>query len=108
MDDDRKLEALHARVAELEAQNHELRAASPSAPAAHDRTTAGRWRAVVAAVLITVAVVLAPVATLGTWARTQLVDTERFVQTFAPLAHEPAVQSFVSDQVMDAIDENLE
>lgn len=109
MDDDRKLEALHARVAELEAQNHELRAASPSAPgAAHDRTTAGRWRAVVAAVLITVAVVLAPVATLGTWARTQLVDTERFVQTFAPLAHEPAVQSFVSDQVMDAIDENLD
>lgn len=58
--------------------------------------------------LLVVAALLAPVAVLGSWARFQLVDTERFIATFAPLAEDPAVQSFVSDQVVSAIDEHLD
>ncbi len=67
-----------------------------------------RLRTVIAALLIAVSVVLAPVAVLGSWARTQLVDTDSFVHTFAPLAGDPAVQSFVTDQVTQAIDDNLD
>lgn len=66
-----------------------------------------RFRTAVAALLIAVSVILAPVAVIGTWARAQLVDTDRFVQTFAPLAAEPAVQSFLTDQVTQAIVERV-
>ncbi|MGA4668339.1 hypothetical protein ACPCG0_00840 [Propionibacteriaceae bacterium Y1923] len=67
-----------------------------------------RFRTVLAVVLLTLAVTLAPVAAVGTWARAQLVDTERFVATFAPLAHDPEVQEFIVTQVTDAIDTNLD
>ncbi|HWV50149.1 MAG TPA: hypothetical protein VN035_11910, partial [Microbacterium sp.] len=63
---------------------------------------------IVAGVLLVVAVLLAPIAVLGTWARLQLVDTDRFVATFAPLAENPQVQSYISDQAMVAIDENVD
>lgn len=67
-----------------------------------------RLRTVIAALVIAVSVILAPVAVVGTWARGQLVDTDRFVQTFAPLAGDPAVQSFLTDRVTQAVDDNLD
>lgn len=87
------VEELQARVAELEQENALLRTGRPGFS----------WRSVVAGLLIVVGLILAPVAVLGTWARVQLVDTDRFVSTFAPLAQDPDVQAFVSDQVSDAV-----
>lgn len=95
-----EVEALRARVAELEAQH------SPSTVA--PQRAAARARTALAVVLVTVAAVLAPIAVLGTWARAELVNTERFVQTFAPLAEEPEVQAFVTQQAVQAIDENVD
>lgn len=68
----------------------------------------GLWRSILAALLIGVSVIAAPIAVLGSWARIQLVDTERFVRTFAPLADDPGVQALVTTQVMHGIDENLD
>lgn len=88
---------LRRRVADLERENERLRSTSAS-------RSGGDWaRTAIAVVLIAVGLLLAPVAALGTWARLQLVDTDRFVSTFAPLAEDPEIQAFVSDEVTTAI-----
>ena len=58
--------------------------------------------------LVVVALLLAPVAVITAWARIQLVDTDQFVATFAPLAEEPAVQAYIGDQVTAAIEEQVD
>ena len=58
--------------------------------------------------MITISVVLAPIAAIGTWAHGQLADTDRFVQTFAPLAQEPEVQALIASQVTDAIEASVD
>lgn len=58
--------------------------------------------------ILVIAALLAPVALIGSWVRAELIDTDRFVQTFAPLAREPAVQSFVADQAVAAVEANVD
>ena len=48
-----------------------------------------RGRTAAAIVLVVIGLLLAPVAVISGWARLELVDTDRFVATFAPLAEEP-------------------
>ncbi|WP_312167578.1 hypothetical protein [Microbacterium sp.] len=94
-----ELDDLRARVQSLEEENASLRVPRKS-----------RWsvRSIVSGIILVLAIILAPTAAIGTWARTQLVDTDQFVATFAPLANDPAVQDFVADQVVIAIDEQLD
>lgn len=57
---------LAARLAELEAENAQLRAASGVAePAA--RPSRGRWRAAVSALCIVIAAILVPVSIATAW-----------------------------------------
>lgn len=93
-----ELDDLRVRVRELEQENAVLRE-----PRRRPRITG-----VIAVVALVLAVLLAPIATMGTWARLQLVDTDRFVATFAPLAADPDVQDFVADQVNAAILESVD
>lgn len=93
-----ELDELRERVLTLERENDELRAPRRRI----------RGKSILGAVLLVLAVVLAPVATMGTWARLQVVDTDRFVATFAPLASDPDVQDFVADEVTTAIDEQVD
>ena len=62
------------------------------------------------AVLIIVALLLAPVAILAGYAKSQLTSTDTFVSTLAPLAGDPAVQQVVSKAVAETVkaDLNLE
>ncbi|MEI5584284.1 MULTISPECIES: hypothetical protein [unclassified Agromyces] len=111
-------EELRARIAELEAENRSLRAAVPevpaaagaraatSAPAARPRRHRGRTVAAVA--LVVIGLLLAPVAVVSAWARLQLIDTDRFVSTFAPLGEDPAVQAYIGDEVVGAIEEQVD
>lgn len=92
---------LHARLRALEEENAALRAA----PRRRRRVA---MRSVISGILVVVALLLAPVAAIGGWARMQLVDTDRFVSTFAPLADDPAVQELVASQVATAIEESLD
>ncbi len=98
-----EIDELRARIAELEGENAALRESADASP-----VRSGRARTAVAVILIILGLLLAPVAAIGTWARLELVDTERFVSTFAPLADDPAVQAFVADEVTTAIDENVD
>ncbi|WP_308797067.1 hypothetical protein [Agromyces silvae] len=106
---------LEARIAQLEAENSALRrtqtdrgAGGGGAEPPATRTGAQRWRTVVAVICVVVGLVLAPIALLTAWARLELVDTDRFVSTFAPLAEDPDVQAFVGDQVTAAIEEQVD
>lgn len=88
---------LRARVAELERQ---LAAEQPPiavTPAA--RRPRQRWRTLTATVLITLGCLLAPLAVVAVWASDEVSDTDRYVQTVAPLAQDPAVQEAVTDEV---------
>lgn len=67
-----------------------------------------RWRSILSGLVLVFVVVLAPVAVLGSWAQMQLVDTQRFVDTFAPLADEPEIQTLVADQVKRGIEDKVD
>jgi hypothetical protein len=110
---------LEARIAALEAENAALRAdrvvdgdveeRSDAAASVQARPARRRWgRTAGAVVLVVVGLLLAPVAVISAWARLELVDTERFVATFAPLAEDPAVQAYIGDEVTAAIEEQVD
>jgi hypothetical protein len=105
---------LTARIAALEAENAQLRAAAAArttpvvagtpvvAPPA-DRRRPGR--AAAATVLIVLGALLAPVAVVGVWAQDLVTDTDRYLATVGPLAEDPQIQSAVTNRVTGAIAE---
>jgi hypothetical protein len=97
-----EVERLRQRVAQLELEL--AAAAHPPAPADREHAErSARWRAVTAAVLITLSCALAPLSVTAVWASRQVSDTDRYVETVAPLANDPAVQSTIADAVTRAI-----
>ncbi|WP_426324792.1 hypothetical protein [Microbacterium sp. E-13] len=100
--------ALRARLDALEAENARLRAGSPPPEPPAERARGNRWRAFLSALCIVIATILVPVSIVAAWARVELVDETRFVETFAPLADDPQVQALVADQVSTAIEDSLD
>jgi len=104
---------LRARVARLESENSALRTQLEVEPPGGNgaptsaRRGRGRGWTVLAVVLIVLGCVMAPLAVVGGWAKSTLTDTDTFVATYAPLAHDAAVQGFVIDQATAAINQNL-
>lgn len=101
----REIDELRAKVATLEAENLQLQQGSGTVSKPRN---ARRARGVTALILVLVSVLLAPVALLGSWARAELVDTTRFVETFAPLAQDPEVQTFIAGEVSTGIKQNVD
>lgn len=60
-------------------------------------------RRVLAPVLLVLACLLVPLGTLSTWARYEIGDSDRYVDTMAPLATDPSVQNAVADSVTTEI-----
>jgi len=85
-----RLESLRAEVAKLEADLGQ-------APTARART-GGWWRTVVVA-CIAVLAIIAPLTVVATWAHDQVADTDRFVETVAPLAENPDIQAAISTRL---------
>ncbi|MBN9612803.1 MAG: hypothetical protein J0H64_04985, partial [Actinobacteria bacterium] len=98
-----ELAEMQARIEALEDQNRTLRDEVRGSTKGR-----GRARAALAAVLVLLSILIAPIAVLGSGTRYELVYADRFGQTFAPLAEKPEVQRFVTDQVVVAIDENMD
>jgi hypothetical protein len=65
-------------------------------------------RRIIAALLIIVATVLAPVAIVGLWAERTLTDTQVFVETIAPLADDPQVRQVVATEVSASLVEAVD
>jgi hypothetical protein len=62
-----------------------------------------RWRRILAAVLIVLGCVIAPVSVLGVWIHNTLLDTDQYVDTIGPLASDPAVQDALADRITNAV-----
>lgn len=107
-------------VERLQAENERLRdevqAASTVPIAGPDaaevvppkRRRRGRGRTAASVVLVVLGLVLAPLAVVTSWTEGQLADTEAFVSTFAPLAHDDAVKAFVVTEVMTVVEEQVD
>ena len=95
MSDPDEVRRLRERVAQLEAELAAGQHATTREPAGRRES----WRTVVSAVLITLACLLAPLSATAVWASRQVSDTNRYLETVAPLAHDPAVQRTISDAV---------
>lgn len=73
-------------------------------PAGPRRTGRGDWwRSPVVVVCVVLLGLLAPLTVVATWAHDQVSDTDRYVETVAPLAEDPAIQEVVSDRVTEAL-----
>ncbi|HEY6708573.1 MAG TPA: hypothetical protein VJB61_13400 [Actinomycetota bacterium] len=90
-----ELERLRAEVARLRAT---APVAAPERPPGRPPGS-GRWRAVVAGLLVVVGCVLAPLSVVAVWTRNQVTNTDRYVATVSPLASDPAIQAAVADQI---------
>ncbi|MFD0143562.1 MULTISPECIES: hypothetical protein [unclassified Streptomyces] len=93
---DRELEALRARVAALEAE------------AARPPVRRHRLRSFFAALLIVLGCVLAPLGIVAAWTADTIGDTDRYVETVAPLASDPDVQAAVANRVTGAVMEHID
>src|SRR5215213_3565761 len=90
-----ELERLRAEVARLRA----TAPAGPPEPPPARPPGRGRWRTVVAGLLVVVGCVLVPLSAVAVWTRNQVTDTDRYVATVSPLARDPAIQAAVADQI---------
>jgi len=100
--DNGEVARLNARIAVLESELADARSAPPPVPPEQQmghREGRERWRTIVAGVLITVACLLAPLSVLAVWSSNTVSNTDRYVQTVAPLANDPDVQAAVTDAV---------
>ncbi|MEU6671974.1 hypothetical protein [Streptomyces sp. NPDC046727] len=81
----------------------ELRARVAALEGARARPARHHVRSFVAAVLIVIGCVLAPLSVVAAWAADELDDTDRYVATVAPLASNPDVQNAVAGRATDAL-----
>ncbi len=65
------------------------------------------WRAPVAALLIVIGCVLAPLSVVGVWTANQVSDTNRYIANVEPLIHDPAIQNALTDKITVAITSHL-
>lgn len=106
MVDDDELARLRAQVAALRTELDQR----DSSPAQLPRWTGSgskRWRLTFAGLFIALGAILAPTSVVATWAHDVIGDTERYMETVAPLASDPAVKRAVTDRVTEVIVESL-
>ncbi|WP_228564434.1 hypothetical protein, partial [Catenulispora rubra] len=58
--------------------------------------------------LLTLAALLSPLAVASVWMADEVADTDRYVATVAPLAHDPAIQTAITTRVSTAIVNQLD
>lgn len=102
--DPAEVERLRLQVAEL---REELATTAPS-PTSVTPHHPGRWRSIFAVCLVVVGCVLAPLAVVSVWASSEVSDTNRYVQTVAPLADNAAVQAAVTDDITRQISNRVD
>src|SRR3954470_14961432 len=100
LEDRAELERLRAEVLRLRA---EATTGGPKAPPRR-RRSAGHWgRTLVGGLLILVSCVLAPLSVVAVWARSEVTDTDRYVDTVAPLGRDPAIQHAVTESLTNVV-----
>lgn len=90
---------LQAEVDRLRAENEALRARG---------MTRERTRRASVVFLLVLGCGLAALSVVAIWLRVTLLDTDRYVETVAPIAAEPAVQNAVADRLSTAINDRID
>jgi len=98
-DERQELERLRAELADLRGARRT--GEEPAVTSA--RPGRGRRHTVAAVLVLILACLLAPVSVVAVWAKSQVFDTDRYVETVAPLANDPAVQNMVTARITDEI-----
>ena len=88
---------LRAEVEELREELVALESTSAPQPQSH------RARSVFAVILIVLGSVLAPIAGITVWVRNQVLNTDRYVATVAPLSKNPAIASVMATEVTNQL-----
>jgi hypothetical protein len=94
-------------LAALRAENERLRLELADRQRAPRRSGAV-LRSIGASLLIAIAVILAPSTVIASWAATEVSNTDRFVQSLAPLSHDSAVRSYVGQSVTRVIADSID
>ena len=97
-DGDADTGALQHQVDELRQENEELRQGEGGD---RFRRRGHRWKSILSWVLVVLACILAMVSVVTVFARNQLLNTDAYVNTVAPLASNPAIQTQVAKQVSE-------
>jgi hypothetical protein len=92
--DPAEVQRLREEVASLRAQLVTVTTASQPR-----RREPGRARSIAAVTLIVLSCLLAPLAVVSVWASHEVSDTDRYVQTVAPLAENADLQAAVTDDI---------
>ncbi|WP_353943497.1 hypothetical protein ABII15_18820 [Streptomyces sp. HUAS MG91] len=91
---DDELAALKARVRELEDERPRRRRSRP--------------KSALAVVLVVLAALLTPLGVVAVWSNALIGDTDRYVQTMAPLADDPDVRTAVTNRVTTAVMDRID
>jgi len=65
------------------------------------------WRSPIAAGLVVLGCLLAPISVVAVWTANQVSDTNRYVANMAPLITHPAIQNALTSKITDAVVERL-
>ena len=60
-------------------------------------------RSIAAVIILILAIVTTPVASVGSWAQRTIADSETYIATIGPLIHDPAVQDSIANAITDAV-----
>jgi hypothetical protein len=71
-------------------------------------TSRHRGRAITSVTLIVLASILLPLAGLTVWTRNLMLNTDRYVETVAPLAQDPQIQAAITNRVSTDLVERLD
>ena len=95
---------LELQLAQAQAEIDRLRSENEALSRAEPRTAGHHWiRSTAVVVLFAVGFALVPIAGLAVWSRNTLLDTDRYVETVAPLSDDPNVINSVAGRITDAI-----
>jgi hypothetical protein len=99
---------LRAELEALRAENEELKKAQAGrrGVASGSRHRGLRWT--VAGVLLFLGMVAVAIAILGTWLNRTVTDTDRYVETVAPLVESPEIRVVVSTRVTSTVTEAVD
>ncbi len=99
---------LRAEVARLQRERDDARQATQAPPRPSGPRHPGLARRIVAIVLVVLTAVLAFAAVPAMYLRSEILDTDRYVATVAPLASDPAIQAEITDKVTQQITDSVD
>ncbi len=71
-------------------------------------STVPRWRRILAWVLLVLSCILVPLSVAAVWTRSELLDTDRYVQTVAPLARNAEIQEAIARRLSTVLFDNVD